>query len=58
LVDALTAPVRWSSVVETLDELGATRFLEVGPGEVLTGLVRKTLGPEVEATTIAEPARA
>ena len=58
LVDALTAPVRWSDVLQTLADRGAGRFVEVGPGEVLSGLVRKTLGPEVEATAIAEPARA
>lgn len=57
LVDALTSPVRWSGVLETLSSLGAQRFLEVGPGEVLTGLVRKTLA-DVEATTVQELARA
>jgi malonyl CoA-acyl carrier protein transacylase len=40
-----------------LSGFGATRFLEVGPGSVLTGLVRKTLG-DVEATTVEEVARA
>jgi malonyl CoA-acyl carrier protein transacylase len=50
LVDALTTPVRWSSVLEALADAGATRFVEVGPGDVLTGLVRKTLeGVEVGA---------
>jgi [acyl-carrier-protein] S-malonyltransferase len=57
LVDALTSPVRWSSVLEGLAAAGAQRFLEVGPGDVLTGLVRKTLG-DVEASTVAEMARA
>jgi acyl transferase domain-containing protein len=57
LVDALTTPVRWSLVLETLHGLGARRFLEVGPGNVLTGLVRKTLDG-VEASTVAELARA
>ncbi|MEA2421298.1 MAG: hypothetical protein QOF55_397 [Thermoleophilaceae bacterium] len=57
LVDALTAPVRWSGVLETLHAAGARRFVEVGPGSVLTGLVRKTLDG-VEAGTPAELARA
>jgi [acyl-carrier-protein] S-malonyltransferase len=52
LVDALTTPVRWSSVLEALAAAGARRFVEVGPGEVLTGLVRKTLG-DVEAVAHA-----
>ena len=57
LVDALTAPVRWSSVLEALADAGARRFVEVGPGDVLTGLVRKTL-PGVEAVSLSEMARA
>jgi [acyl-carrier-protein] S-malonyltransferase len=57
LTDALVSPVRWCALLEELERLGARRFLEAGPGAVLTGLVRKTL-PDVEAATIAELARA
>lgn len=35
--------VRWTATLERLAELGCDRFLEVGPGTVLAGLVRRTL---------------
>jgi [acyl-carrier-protein] S-malonyltransferase len=57
LVEALTAPVRWADVLEALHDRGARRFVEVGPGSVLTGLVRKTLA-DVEAAPVAELSRA
>ena len=43
LTDALTMPVRWREVMLTLHELGAQRFVDVGPGRVLTGLAKRTL---------------
>lgn len=43
LADALTMPVRWREVMLTLHELGAQRFVDVGPGRVLTGLAKRTL---------------
>jgi len=50
--------VRWRETVLAMHDRGATRFLEVGPGRVLTGLVRKTLdGVEAEVVS-EEPARA
>lgn len=48
LAEALTEPVRWHETLEALAERGAQRFVEVGPGDVLTGLVRRTL-PDLEA---------
>ncbi len=43
LADALTMPVRWREVMLTLHELGAERFVDVGPGRVLTGLAKRTV---------------
>jgi len=39
----LYSPVRWIETVQRLAELGCDQFLEIGPGQVLSGLVRRTL---------------
>ncbi len=39
----LTNPVLWRKTLHALDEAGATVFLELGPGTVLTGMVKRTL---------------
>lgn len=41
LLAQLTAPVRWTESVQRMIEDGATEFIEVGPGNVLQGLVRR-----------------
>lgn len=41
LIAQLTAPVRWTQSVENMIADGATEFLEIGPGKVLQGLVKK-----------------
>jgi [acyl-carrier-protein] S-malonyltransferase len=43
LAEALTSPVRWRETLLALHERGTERFVEVGPGRVLTGLVKRTL---------------
>lgn len=41
LLAQLTSPVRWSQSVKSMIEAGATSFLEIGPGSVLQGLIRR-----------------
>lgn len=41
LITQLTAPVRWTQSVQQMIADGATDFIEVGPGNVLQGLVKK-----------------
>lgn len=41
LIEQLTAPVRWTQSVQQMLEDGANSFVEVGPGKVLQGLVKK-----------------
>ncbi|WP_088340509.1 ACP S-malonyltransferase [Robiginitalea sediminis] len=41
LIAQLTAPVKWTQSVQQMVADGATEFVEVGPGKVLQGLVRK-----------------
>ena len=41
LIAQLTAPVKWTQSVQAMVADGATNFIEVGPGKVLSGLVKK-----------------
>jgi [acyl-carrier-protein] S-malonyltransferase len=41
LADQLLNPVRWTDSIRTMVEAGARRFIEVGPGSVLTGLLKR-----------------
>jgi [acyl-carrier-protein] S-malonyltransferase len=41
LVRQVCAPVRWEESVQKMAELGVTRYIEIGPGKVLTGLVKR-----------------
>ena len=54
LADHLVSPVRWRESLLALTELGVTRLVEVGPGETLTGMARRTV-PDIELQSIATP---
>jgi [acyl-carrier-protein] S-malonyltransferase len=43
LVRQVSAPVRWDAVVRRLASAGVTTYVEVGPGTVLSGLIKKIL---------------
>jgi [acyl-carrier-protein] S-malonyltransferase len=59
LTAALTRPVRWRETLLSLNRLGVTRFVETGPGDILTGLVRRTVeGAEAATLSSLEPASA
>lgn len=59
LAASLVSPIRWTAVLAKLSDLGVTRYLDVGPGKVLAGLVRRTLAdPEVEIVSNRESALA
>ena len=49
LIAQLTAPVRWTQTMQNMLADGATRVVEVGPGNVLQGLFKK-VSKEVETT--------
>jgi [acyl-carrier-protein] S-malonyltransferase len=54
LVQSLTCTVRWREVLLALHARGVRRFVDVGPGRVLTGLVHATLD-DVEAISAPRP---
>ncbi|MBS1784618.1 MAG: ACP S-malonyltransferase [Acidobacteria bacterium] len=58
LVRQIPGAVRWEAIMDLLLNEGVTRFLELGPGKVLSGLAKrqaKERGIEVDAISIAAP---
>jgi [acyl-carrier-protein] S-malonyltransferase len=51
LIAQLTAPVLWTQTVKAMVDNGATQFVEIGPGKVLSGLVKK-IAPSSETTNL------
>ncbi|MDQ3048532.1 MAG: ACP S-malonyltransferase [Bacteroidota bacterium] len=50
LIEQLTAPVKWTQTMHQMIADGASQFIEVGPGKVLQGLVKK-VNPAIEAAS-------
>ena len=51
LIAQLTSPVKWTQSIQKMIEDGGNDFIELGPGKILQGLVRKING-DVEASSI------
>lgn len=43
LIKQLTSPVKWTQTLENMNKNGFSNFIEIGPGNVLQGLVKRTL---------------
>jgi [acyl-carrier-protein] S-malonyltransferase len=54
LVDHLTTGVDWIAAVTAMRSAGVDRFVEVGPGRVLSGLIRR-IAPEAETIPLDDP---
>jgi [acyl-carrier-protein] S-malonyltransferase len=54
LVRQLPSSVLWEDTVQTMGRMGVTTFVEIGPGTVLTGLIRRIL-PEAKLLSVNDP---
>ena len=50
LIAQLTGPVKWTQIIQNMIKGGAHRFVEVGPGKTLQGLIKK-IDPSVETSS-------
>jgi [acyl-carrier-protein] S-malonyltransferase len=53
LVRQVASPVRWVESVQKMVSMGVRRFVEIGPGAVLTGLIKR-IDPSVELINISD----
>jgi [acyl-carrier-protein] S-malonyltransferase len=56
LMNQLTSPVRWVQTIEALLAQGVDAFIEAGPKNVLTGLIKKTAPEGVQVFNVEDPA--
>jgi len=54
LVRQLPSSVLWEDTVQTMGRMGVTTFVEIGPGAVLTGLIKRIL-PEAQLLNVNDP---
>lgn len=55
LVRQLPAPVCWQDTIMTMSQMGISHFIEIGPGKVLTGLVKR-IAPDAKTWNISDQA--
>ena len=53
LVTQLTSPVQWQKSVEYMTGHGISRYLEIGPGQVLAGLIKR-ISTDVEVSNFSD----
>ena len=54
LVRQLPSSVLWEDTIRTMGKMGVTTFVEVGPGSVLTGLIKRIL-PDAQLLNVNDP---
>ncbi|MCU1347383.1 MAG: malonyl CoA-acyl carrier protein transacylase, partial [Acidobacteria bacterium] len=55
LLRQVASPVRWVESIERMVSMGVRRFVEIGPGNVLTGLIRR-INADVELSNVSDVA--
>ena len=55
LIQQAVSPVRWEASVQRMEALGCGRAIEIGPGKVLSGLIKR-ISPKLVLSTIESPA--
>ena len=53
LIQQMTSSVRWREIMLKLPDVGVEKAIEVGPGKVLTGLIKRTV-PAIELENISQ----